>query len=125
MEQRQTRAARLLPKELWSTCPRCGTEVPEFELSQQFQSQLADLIESGGGRTRASIELRDASGCKLEEPKAWVGHKTYSPPEQDITMQRNATRKRFPSPSSKTGYKKVSQNRSATRRAASFKTMVY
>ncbi|HMD17385.1 MAG TPA: hypothetical protein VKH18_12020, partial [Terriglobales bacterium] len=61
MEQNQIFTARLLPKEKWSICPRCGGDVPEFEFSQQFQSKISDLADRGR-RVEIMLELRRVSG---------------------------------------------------------------
>jgi ribosomal protein S27AE len=85
MEQKEILVARLLPKEKWSTCPRCGEEVPEFEFSPQFQLKILDLVTKGL-RVETTMELRRVSGCGLKTAKAWVIHKTYKVPftEQSV-----------------------------------------
>ena len=82
MEKELIFAAKLLPKENWSKCSRCGIDIPEFEFSQQFQSRISDLI-SQGHRVETTMELRQVSGCDLKTAKVWVTHKTYNTPFQE------------------------------------------
>src|SRR5579883_2704535 len=89
MPQDETMLARLLPKEQWSKCPRCESEVPEFEFSQELQLHLFHLIEKRG-RVQAIAELRAASSCDLKTAKAWVSHKTYQPPYSGLRVEQFA-----------------------------------
>jgi hypothetical protein len=62
--QQDARAVRLLPKEIWSRCHRCGAEIPEFEFDGPFRSRLAYLMDK---RDRIQIvkELREASAMEM------------------------------------------------------------
>ena len=74
--------ARLLPRERWSRCSRCGGHVPEFEFSEGFRSQLADLIKKKE-RIHITKQLREVSGCEWRVAKSWVVHKTYENPQTE------------------------------------------
>lgn len=81
--QQGTKPARLLPRETWSRCYRCGAEIPEFEFFEPFKSRLMDLINKHDRIDRIEIlkELREASGCEFWMAKSWVSHKTFKLPE--------------------------------------------
>ena len=78
--QQGAKTARLLPKETWSRCYRCGAEIPEFEFFEPFKSRLRDLTNKHD-RIQIVKELRDESGCEFATAKQWVSHKTFELPE--------------------------------------------
>jgi hypothetical protein len=80
MHQANAYAARLLPREKWSRCSRCGLEVPDFEFSDAFQLRLTDLIQKNE-RVQITKDLRQESGCELSVAKLWAYHKTYANPQ--------------------------------------------
>ena len=82
MQQGEIKAARLLPKERWSKCIRCGTEIPEFEFSPEFQLRLSSLIEKHKV-IQTMGELRAASGCEVKIAKAWAFHQMYPSADSD------------------------------------------
>ena len=89
MQQYKVCAARLLPREKWSRCSRCGLEVPEFEFSDAFQSRLTDLIQKNE-RGQITQDLRQESGCEFGVAKLWVYHKTYANPPRTTRLEKFA-----------------------------------